>query len=243
VIGLGGSATNDCGLGMLMALGVKAFDAEGEAVQPNLAGLLTIESIDITGLDARLAESRLTVLSDVVSPLCGKNGATSVYGPQKGVREGDVERINAAMARFAELCGRPGLANEPGAGAAGGLGFAMRLMGGELVSGGDYVIEKVRLREQLQGAVWVITGEGRSDAQTLQGKLPLKVAQAARSAGAKVALISGAVDEAVRPELEKEFDLVIGVSPDAMAVEQALQCAEALLSRAVQGSADRFMLR
>lgn len=230
VIGLGGSATNDCGLGMLMTLGMKALDVRRIEVEANLSGLLKVNSIDLSGLDPRLAESRLTVLSDVTSPLCGKNGSTSVYGPQKGVCKEDISRIDAAMLCFGELYGKPELINAPGAGAAGGLGFALMMLGGKIVSGASYVMERTGFHEQLGEADWVITGEGCSDAQTLHGKLPIKVAQAAREAGAKVALISGSVDRDILPELEKRFDLVISAKPNGMDVYQAIEQAEKLLA-------------
>ena len=243
VIGLGGSATNDCGLGMLMVLGMQAFDAVGDQVSSNLAGLLAVNRIDASGLDSRLSESRLTVLSDVVSPLCGKNGATAIYGPQKGVREGDVAAIDAAIERFAALCEKPELMDISGAGAAGGLGFALMLVGGEMVSGAEFVMDAMELSSKLSGADWVMTGEGRSDAQTLQGKLPLKVAQAARSAGAKVALVSGSVDQGALSHLEQEFDLVISAKPDGMDVEQAMGQAESLLAKAVRTICGNSSLR
>lgn len=234
VIGLGGSATNDCGLGMLMALGLIAFDVDGNPVTPNLKGLLSVQSIDMSGLDLRLAESCLTVLSDVVSPLTGKNGATAVYGPQKGVANEEVFRIDAATCRFAQLCGKPELMDAAGAGAAGGLGFATMLLGGTIVSGTDYVMEKTGVHEKLVGADWVITGEGRSDAQTLQGKLPIRVARAARARGAKAALVSGSLDRAALPELEKEFDDVVGLLPDGMSVDEAMRQAGTLLAETVR---------
>jgi glycerate kinase len=185
----------------------------------------------------------LTVLSDVVSPLCGKNGATAVYGPQKGVRKDDVAAIDAAIERFAALCEKPELMDVPGAGAAGGLGFALMVVGGEMVSGAEFVMDAMELSSKLSGADWVMTGEGRSDAQTLQGKLPLKVAQAARSAGAKVALVSGSVDQGALSHLEQEFDLVISAKPDGMDVEQAMGQAESLLAKAVRTICGNSSLR
>jgi len=237
VIALGGSATNDGGLGMLLALGMKAFDTDENPVESNLSGLLSVKRIDLSGLDSRLSESRLTVLSDVVSPLCGKNGATAVYGPQKGVQVEEVERVDRAMELYALKCSHAfgfDASTMPGAGAAGGLGFALMLLGGKMVSGAEYVMNKTGFYKALVGADWVITGEGCSDAQTLQGKLPLKVAQAARSKGAKVLLLSGSVGIGSFPELEKEFDLVISAKPEGMDVDQAVQQAEKLLNQATE---------
>lgn len=237
VIGLGGSATNDGGLGMLTALGMQAFDKENLLVEPNLSGLLALTRIDCSNLDPRLSESHLTILSDVMSPLCGKSGATSVYGPQKGLQSSGVERVDQAMRKFAELCGDAlGVypATHEGAGAAGGLGFALMFLGGEKVSGAEFVIETTGFKSALTHADWVITGEGCSDVQTLQGKLPMKVAEAAREAGVKVALLSGLIEQTLMPELEKQFDLLISVKPDAMGVEQAMAQAEALLTTRVK---------
>jgi len=232
VIGLGGSATNDGGLGMLMALGMQAWDAHDNPVALNLSGLLSLVRIDISNLDPRLPESRFTILSDVLSPLCGKNGATAVYGPQKGVQRAEVTRIERAISGFADMCGDVfgfDPRSEQGAGAAGGLGFALMLLGGKVVSGAGFVIEKSGFTNQLSDTDWVITGEGRSDAQTLQGKLPFKVAGAARAAGVKVALLSGSVDTDAEVDLKKHFDLVIGTLPEGISVEQVMEKAEEML--------------
>ena len=232
VIALGGSATNDGGLGMLMALGMQAWDAHDNPVASNLSGLLSLDRIDISNLDPRLPESRFTILSDVLSPLGGKNGATAVYGPQKGVERAEVTRIDRAISGFADMCGGAfgfDPRSELGAGAAGGLGFALMLLGGEVLSGADYVIEKSGFINQFSDTDWVITGEGCSDAQTLQGKLPFKVARAARAAGVKVALLSGSVDADAEVELMKHFDLVIGTMPEGISVEQAMEKAGEML--------------
>lgn len=234
VIGLGGSATNDGGLGMLMALGMQAFNTYGDAtVEPNLSGLFSLAVIDAWALDPRLDECRITVLVDVLSPLCGKNGATAVYGPQKGIQAGDIDRIDDAMAHFALKChkafgSQPALT--PGAGAAGGLGFALMLLGGEVVSGAEFVMNACGFTSKLAGADWVITGEGSSDAQTLAGKLPLKVAQAAREAGVKVALVAGFVDQTAKIELEMKFDRVFSVQSARMHNDLAMQQARSLLT-------------
>jgi len=242
VIGLGGSATNDCGLGMLLALGMQAWDADHHPVEPNLFGLLAVDRIDLSGLDPRLSESRFTILSDVLSPLCGKNGATAVYGPQKGVQRGEVRRIDRAISGFADMCGDAfgfDPRSEQGAGAAGGLGMALMLIGGKMVSGASFVMNKTGLHHGLVGAEWVITGEGRSDAQTLQGKLPLKVAQAARAAGVKVALLSGSVDADAEADLKKHFDLVIGTAPAGITIEQVMEKAGEMLIAGVHQLIER----
>lgn len=218
VIGLGGSATNDGGLGMLMALGMQAFDAQGRRVAANLAGLLSVQRVDMSTFAPELAQSRLTILSDVASPLCGPEGATAVYGPQKGISGEDIQAVDDAMARFARLCGQCGrgepLMDMPGAGAAGGLGFALMLLDGELVSGAEYVMAKSGFSRKLATADWVISGEGRSDAQTLQGKLPCQVLKAAKVAGCRTALISGSLDASVMAELLMLADHVLAAGED-----------------------------
>lgn len=219
VIGLGGSATNDGGLGMLMALGMQAFDAQGRTVAPNLAGLLSVQRVDMSTLAPELAQSRLTILVDVDSPLCGSDGATAVYGPQKGISGEDIQAVDDAMARFARLCGQccrgEPLMDMPGAGAAGGLGFALiMLLDGEVVSGAGYVMAKSGFSRKLAAADWVISGEGRSDAQTLQGKLPYQVLKTAKAAGCRTALISGSLDASVMAGLLMLADHVLAAGED-----------------------------
>jgi glycerate kinase len=235
IVALGGSATNDAGLGMLMKLGLRAADQNGMEVKPSLSGLLTLNGIDTSNLDRRLSECGFTILTDVASPLCGKNGATAVYGPQKGVDESEVARIDHAVSDFADICSGafgfdPRL--KEGAGAAGGLGYALMLIGGKAVSGADYVIKMTGFKQLLDGMDWVVTGEGCSDAQTLQGKLPFKIALAAREAGVKSALLSGSIEQRAYPALQDRFDLVISAKPDGLSAEKAMPQAISLLKRA-----------
>jgi glycerate kinase len=147
-------------------------------------------------------------MSDVTNPLCGERGATSIFGPQKGVGAERVTEIDAALARFAALAehaiGRSAK-DEPGAGAAGGLGFALLLLGGELRSGAEVVAELSGLDAALDGAQWLITGEGRTDHQTLLGKAPLIAAQHAGARGVPATLVSGSIDRTALPELTAHF--------------------------------------
>lgn len=234
VIGLGGSATNDSGLGMLVSLGLCALDNLGRTVTPNLCGLLQVHALDVSGMDPRLGDCHYTILCDVDAPLYGTKGATCTFGPQKGLPATDIESIDLAMERFAGLAEKAfgrSVSKSPGSGAAGGLGFALALLGGDLVSGADYVIEKAGLIDKLYGADWVITGEGKSDMQTLAGKLPLKVAGLARAHGLRVALISGDImDEAA---LRGHFDDIVSARPAHMSAAEAMDRAEVLLREAV----------
>ena len=211
VIGLGGSATNDGGLGILMALGMQAVDRSGKPVEPNLAGLLSVHTVDLSALEPRISESRMTILSDVSSPLIGNHGATAVYGPQKGLRTEDVDRVDRAIMLFAEtssLAFGSDPSRIPGAGAAGGLGFALMLLDGVLVSGARFVMNACGFASKIADVDWVITGEGCSDLQTLAGKLPLVVAKLARERGKAVAILSGSVDASALPRLTEFADYV-----------------------------------
>jgi glycerate 2-kinase len=208
LVGLGGSSTNDGGAGLLAALGLRLQDANGRPIEATPAGLAALSRLDASALDPRLALARITILSDVDNPLCGERGATAIFGRQKGVGAESVDAIDARLARFATLAeaavGRRAK-ERPGAGAAGGLGFALLLLGGELRSGAEVVAELLGLDAALDGADWLITGEGRSERQTLLGKTPLVVARHAAARGVPATLVSGSIDRAALPELSRHF--------------------------------------
>lgn len=196
IIGLGGSATNDGGMGLLAALGVQFRDASGQPLTGFGRDLEAVRHADYSGLDPRLAECEIVAASDVRNPLCGPEGSSCIFGPQKGADDDLVRAMDAAMSRYAQVIEAhlgQSFQELPGSGAAGGLGFALRTIGASLVPGAQVVADAVRLDAKLAGADWVITGEGMSDAQTLYGKLPLYVAQAARRAGARCLLLSGSI--------------------------------------------------
>lgn len=208
MIGLGGSSTNDGGAGLLCALGLILRDARGDIVEPNPDGLAALATVDATGLDPRLAACSITLMSDVNNPFCGERGATAIFGPQKGVAATDIASIDAILGRYASLTERAigrSVAERPGTGAAGGLGFALQLIGAEFRSGAAVVADLVGLDAALAGADWAITGEGRTDTQTLLAKAPFVVAQRAARAGVPIALLSGAVDAAALPALGQHF--------------------------------------
>jgi glycerate kinase len=208
VVGLGGSSTNEGGAGLLAALGMTILDANGREVEPTPAGLAALVRVDASGLDPRLAHTHITIMSDVGNPLCGERGATAVFGPQKGVRPEAVAEIDRRLAHFATLAenavGRKAQ-DRPGAGAAGGLGFALQLLGGELHSGAEMVADQLGLDAALDGADWLITGEGRTDRQTLLGKGPLVAAKRAAAKGVPATLVSGAIDRDALPDLSRHF--------------------------------------
>lgn len=240
MVGLGGSATNDGGVGMLAALGARFFDGTGKPCVPTLQGLSLLVEVDLSRLDARLGESEITVLSDVDNPLCGTLGATAVFGPQKGVAAEEVALYDGILQGFAERCdsqlGRA-LASEPGSGAAGGLGYALRLMGGRLQSGAETVCALMGIDAALQLADWAITGEGRSDAQTLQGKAPYVVARHARQFAVPVTLISGAIEADALPHLSDHFDGCFSLLANGISPAQAMRDAAHLLADCAESAA------
>ncbi|MGN8197161.1 glycerate kinase [Salinisphaera sp. RV14] len=219
-IGLGGSACNDAGLGMLAALGATPYNAAGEVIAPSMHGLLALARLDLSGLDARLADVRIRVLCDVDNPLLGENGASRVYGPQKGLTDGDIVEVEAAFEHLAETTGARDPAAWPGSGAAGGLGFALARVGGRLESGAEAVLKMTGLAGHMRQARCVITGEGRSDRQTLSGKLPLAVARAARPT--PTLLVCGDIADDARRELETHFTGTYTLVERAGSIEAAI---------------------
>lgn len=202
-IGLGGSACNDAGLGLLLALGAQAFDAQGVSLAPSMASLEALERLDLSGLDRRLDDRPIRVFCDVDNPLLGERGASRVYGPQKGLGTHEIAAIEAAIERMAASVGAQEQMTQAGSGAAGGLGFALALLGAVLEPGAQALMALTGLDTHMTNADCVITGEGRSDRQTLAGKLPLAVARAARPTPAW--LVSGAIADDARNELAREF--------------------------------------
>jgi glycerate kinase len=202
VLGIGGSATTDGGAGMATALGARLLDADGAELPPGGAALLRLASIDISGLDPRLPEARVTVASDVDNPLVGPEGAAHVYGPQKGAGPDDVLLLDSALRRYARVLADDlglDLADTPGAGAAGGLGAgAIAFLGAELRPGIELVLELIGFDRAVAGADLVVTGEGKLDAQSLRGKAPVGVARAAAAHGVPVVVLAGAVEVADR---------------------------------------------
>lgn len=207
-LGLGGTSTNDAGAGMLTALGLELEDARGRRLPPTPRGLAQLHSVDASRLDRRLFECDLICLTDVQNPLCGAAGATAVFGPQKGVSPGEVACLDRSLLRFAVLA-EQAVGREarlaPGAGAAGGLGFAARLIGGAMQSGAQTVADLIGLDAALEGAAWALTGEGRSDMQTLLGKGPIVVAERAKRKFVPTTLISGSVDAAAIERFAAHF--------------------------------------
>ncbi|WZB70045.1 glycerate kinase [Achromobacter xylosoxidans] len=233
ILGLGGSATNDAGAGMLTALGARLLDAEGHSLPPGGGALARIASIDVQGLDPRLAGARIDVASDVDNPLCGPQGASHVFGPQKGATPAQVHGLDQALERFADICARSlGVDHRdaPGAGAAGGLGFAAKaFLDARFRPGVDIVAELGGLAQAVEGATLVFTGEGRMDAQTLRGKTPAGVARIARQAGVPVVALAGSLGEGYEALHACGISAAFSLAPGPITLQQALNDAERLL--------------
>lgn len=236
VVGLGGSATNDGGMGLLQALGARFFAADGRAVTANGTGLTQVTAVDLSGLDIRLRECEIRIAGDVNNPLCGPKGASAVFGPQKGATPAQVDLLDAGMARYAALVERISekhLQTTPGAGAAGGLGFALMLLGGTMTPGAQLIGETVGLEAQVTEADWVITGEGQSDVQTLQGKLPFYVASVAHRHGVPTVLLSASLGMDSQA-LYDTFVSIHAITSRPMTLEVAMAQARNLLFEAAR---------
>ncbi len=211
-IGLGGSATNDGGAGLLAALGVRFTGTFRRPIEPTPAGLAKLISVDVTALDPRLADCQIRLLTDVNNPLLGAHGATAVFGPQKGVAADRVQALDRILESYAdrlEAAIQKQARARPGAGAAGGLGYALQLLGGQFEAGAETLARLTGLADASRDADWLLTGEGRSDRQTLAGKTPLAVVRAFRQtakAEARATLLSGGLDLAAAAELNQLFD-------------------------------------
>ena len=195
VLGIGGSASTDGGAGLVSALGGRLLDADGAEIAAGGAALEHIQRLDLSGLHPGLADAEIVVACDVDNPLNGPHGAAAVYGAQKGASPDDIGRLDGALGRWADVVAVATGSDHrdaPGAGAAGGVGFAaMALLGAQLRPGIDLIFELVDFHRQLAGAVLVVTGEGSLDEQTLHGKAPAGVAAAARVAGIPVVAVCG----------------------------------------------------
>ncbi|NGZ76425.1 glycerate kinase [Saccharibacillus alkalitolerans] len=238
LMGIGGSVTNDGGAGMLQALGVSLTDEEGRELSFGGGALNRLRRIDVSGLDVRLRDTRVEVACDVTNPLTGTNGASRVFGPQKGASPEMVEELDRGLSRYADVIfeqtGRD-VSKAAGAGAAGGLGAGLlAFLDAELKRGVELVIEYTALKEQMKGADYVFTGEGSIDRQTRFGKTPYGVADAARELGIPVIAFAGRIGEGAEELYDCGFTAVIGILREAGSLEQALQEGRANLAFAAQ---------
>jgi glycerate kinase len=238
IIGIGGSATNDGGAGMAQALGVRLLDIEGRPVGPGGAGLETLERIDMSGLDPRLVEATVDVACDVNNPLTGPDGASAVYGPQKGATPEMVRRLDAALERFGSIIRRDleiDIADSPGAGAAGGLGAGlMAFAQASLRSGADIVLEAVHLEDHLDGADLVLVGEGRMDRSTVFDKAPVAVARRAHERGIPVLAVCGSLGEGYETVHDHGITAAFGAATGPMTLDEALADTRRLVAAATE---------
>ena len=227
LLGLGGSATNDGGAGMAEALGAKFLDASGKPLPPGGAALRNLARIDVSQLDKRLKNVPVTVACDVRNPLCGPDGASYVFGKQKGGTPDDLKILDEALAHYAQIIKRDlgrDVANIPGAGAAGGLGAGcLAFLNATLKPGIDLVLDTLNFNQTLSGAKLVITGEGCLDDQTLMGKAPAGVAERAARRGVRCIAIGGCIDHAHETALRKTFASIESLSEFAGSPEASMR--------------------
>ena len=234
-LAIGGSATNDGGMGCLRALGARILDADGRELAGVGADLGRVAALDLSGLDPRLRGVSLAVLRDVDNPLMGARGATFVFGSQKGASSEALERLEAGMRSYAQVLSRAadGLDTDaPGMGAAGGLGAAMAAIGASLTPGVERVLDLVGFDALLDGAALCVTGEGHADAQSAHGKVISGVARRCQRAGVPCIAFVGGMDEGARELVSCGVTEFVPITPDGESLEGALAHAEANLAHA-----------
>lgn len=226
LVGIGGSATNDGGTGMLSALGFSFLDKEGNKIPLGGEGLEKIAFVDVQKADPRLKECTFRIACDVTNPLCGEKGCSVVFGPQKGATPEMIEKMDAWLGNFARLTKEIFPASDatlPGVGAAGGLGFAFfAYLSARLESGISIVLDEICLEEKIRESDLVITGEGRLDAQTAMGKAPIGVAHLAKKYGKKVIAFSGCVTRDASLLNDRGIDAFFPIVPGAVSLAEAM---------------------
>lgn len=240
ILAIGGSATNDAGAGALSALGARFLDASGAQLPRGGAALARLVTIDDAALAARIRGVSIEIACDVDNSLVGPNGASAVYGPQKGASPDDVKALDAALTRFADVVERAkgiDVRDVPGAGAAGGIaGGFLALAGGRLVPGAELVFDVIGFERRLDGVSLVVTGEGKLDRQTLSGKAPFAVARAASARGIPAGAVAGAID--LRGDDLEKLHLVAAeaLAPPGTPLDEMLRDARTL----TEGAAERL---
>ena len=231
IIGIGGSATNDGGIGMLTALGYEFLDAEGKPAGIGAGALYKVAKICDDKMMPELKDCHFRIACDVTNPLCGENGSTYIYGPQKGVTVELRDELDHAMGAYAQVVkayNGTDYAKTPGAGAAGGLGFAfLSFLSGELLPGIELVLNAVEMDKAMEGADLVFTGEGRLDYQTAMGKAPVGIAKMAKKHGAKVIALAGAVIEGAQECNEQGIDAYFPILRQVVTLDEAMDPATA----------------
>lgn len=240
LIGIGGSATNDGGAGMACALGARFLDGDGRPLPPGGAALRRLSRIDASGLDPRLAACHVTVACDVTNPLCGPNGASAVYGPQKGVHTEQIALLDEALSHYGALLAAQlgkDVAACPGAGAAGGLGAALLAFCGAVIRPGiETVLDALHFEEALDGACLVLTGEGRIDAQSACGKVPVGVARRVKRLDASIPVVAvvGSISTGAELVYREGVDAIMPLPSRPMTLEESMQNPGPLLEDAAE---------
>lgn len=231
-IAIGGSATNDGGIGCMRALGVRFLDEDGNELSGCGGDLIKIRSIDRSGMDPRLRDTHVTVMCDVTNPLCGENGATRTFGKQKGGTPEILDELEAGMENYRELLRREfgiDMDEEPGAGAAGGLGAALlSFLRAELRSGIETVLDLIEFDKKLEGVSLVVTGEGRADWQSTFGKVMQGVGRRCLRQGVPAVAIVGSMGDGAEQIFDYGIESMITTVNGVMPLEEALERAEEL---------------
>ncbi len=245
IIGIGGSATNDAGTGMLRALGVRFLDGDCNEISGGVLAYEQLQSIDLRGLDERVPGVRIDIAVDVDNPLCGRNGASQIFGPQKGATPEQVEQLDRVLSHIADIAARElhhDYRDAHGAGAAGGLGFALiAFLHAKLEPGVRIIARESGLDRELKGASLCMTGEGKIDGQTLHGKTVDGVAELARAHGVKVIAFGGAVEDDAADTLRKRGIEVVRIAPPDMPAEDAMRSAAGLLESAAAAATQKAL--
>ncbi|WP_278492609.1 glycerate kinase [Acinetobacter gyllenbergii] len=233
VLTVGGSATNDAGTGLLTALGATFLDAKHNPLAAGGIALQNLAKINLDQLDPRIQQTQFRLAADVTNPLCGTNGASHIFGPQKGASPQQVLELDQALSHFADVTTQllgVDQRHEAGAGAAGGLGFAARtFLKAEFRSGVEVIAELNQLAAKIQGADWVITGEGKFDEQTLNGKTPFGVAKIAQAANIPVIVIAGTLGENYQALYPHGVTAAFSLTSGPTSLEEACQNAAELI--------------
>jgi glycerate kinase len=238
IVGVGGSATNDGGAGMIQAMGGKLTDSDGEDLVRGGIALADLANIDLTGLDPRMTDVNVVVACDVNNPLCGTRGASAIFGPQKGASQEDVQELDVALANFADVIAKDlhtDVAEIPGAGASGGLGAGlMGFFNARLRLGADIVLDAIDLVKHLEDADLVIVGEGQIDRSTVFNKSPVAVAQKAKINGIPVIGIAGSLGGGYQEVHEHGIDAVFSLVNRPMSLKAAMEDTKRLVTIATE---------
>lgn len=226
-IGVGGSATNDGGAGMLASLGAKFYDAEENEIGYTPKELKKLKRIDLSDFDKRVSEAKITVLSDVRNTLCGENGASYIFGPQKGASLEDVKELDSILKNYGDIIDEVSgnnYSSQPGSGAAGGLGYALlSVCRAEFKEGIVKIMDLINLEETLKDADLVITGEGRIDNQSVCGKAPVGIAKLAKKYNIPVIAVVGSSARNLEEIYKNGIDLVLDIINEPMSLDKAIE--------------------